>query len=182
MECYIGEIRAFSGSKVPEDWHICDGAVLLTNDYQALYSIIGNKYGGTAPNNFALPNLQGTLPIHQGNAPGLTERVVGQTGGAEGVAVMEVHLPAHTHAVKVSTTGTAVRIPANTSYLSAMSSPDGTVKGYLPGTSIPPTLAAMDPRTLSDSIGAGTPHENKMPGLVVGYIISLKGLYPPRPF
>src|SRR5262249_59905972 len=82
-EPYIGEIRMFGGNFPPEGWALCDGRLLLIRDYQPLFSLIGATYGGDGLNTFALPDLRGRIPLHQGQGQGLSNRAIGQTGGEE---------------------------------------------------------------------------------------------------
>ncbi|MCE5175037.1 MAG: tail fiber protein [Bacteroidales bacterium] len=177
MEGFIGEIRAFSGNYAPQGWHFCDGTLLSVNGYEALYSLIGNIYGGSSPNNFALPNLIGRLPVAQGTGVGLTTRVTGQTGGVETFQLDTSSIPAHTHGFMISTAGTATKIPGPTTFLASMNSPEATVLGYLPGTPSGASKITMDPTSILPT-GGGLPHNNLMPCLAINYIICLVGLYP----
>lgn len=179
MDSYIGEIRAFAGPRIPKNWLICNGALLSVQDYDQLYSLIGTIYGGDGRNTFALPDLRGTLPISQGQGPGLTNRTLGQISGAEGVAVTSTEVPAHSHSVQVSTAGTAGNTPSNATYLSAMSSPTGTLVGYLPGSATGITVEAMNKDMITDT-GEGLAHKNVMPSMAINYIICVNGIYPPR--
>lgn len=183
MEGFIGEIRAFAGTYAPEGWHFCNGAILPINGYDALYSLIGNTYGGSEGVNFALPDLRGRLPIGQGTGYGLTPRTVGQKGGTEAVTLTTSNLPNHTHAVMLSTTGTATKTPSPSTFLGSMSSPDATVVGYLPVTATAPKDIIMDPSTILPS-GSTTPiHSNIMPCMAINYIICIvDNLYPPHQY
>jgi len=177
MEGFIGEIRAFSGNYAPQGWHFCDGALLSVSEYEALYSLIGNIYGGSYPNNFALPNLIGRLPISQGTGAGLTARTTGQTGGVETFTLLTTNIPAHTHRFLISTAGTATKTPNSAAFLASMNSPEATVLGYLPGTPSGATKITMDPTSVFPT-GGGLPHNHLMPCLAISYIICLIGLYP----
>jgi microcystin-dependent protein len=177
MEGFTGEIRAFSGNYAPEGWHLCDGTILSISSYDALYSLIGNSYGGSYPNNFALPNLIGRLPVAQGTGVGLAARTIGQTGGVEMFTLGTKNLPVHNHRFLVSTAGTATLTPGSTTFLASMNSPEATVLGYLPGTPSGATPITMDTTSILP-IGSGVPHNNMMPGLAINYIICLVGLYP----
>ncbi|MBE0650708.1 MAG: phage tail protein [Bacteroidales bacterium] len=180
MESYIGEIKAFAGPRVPANWQICNGAILSISGNQELFSVIGNIYGGDGRNTFALPDLRGTLPISQGAGPGLTNRTIGQFGGQEGVTITSKEIPAHNHAARVSAEGTAANAPSAATYLSAMYSPTGTVKGYLPSSATGITISAMNQNAISTAEGGGQAHDNVMPSLAINYIICMKGIFPPR--
>jgi len=176
MEGFIGEIRAFSGNYAPQGWHLCDGALLSVGEYSALYSLIGNIYGGNQ-NNFALPNLIGRLPVSQGTGVGLSTRTAGESAGTETSTLLMKNLPVHNHRFSVSTAGTATKTPGPTTFLASMSSPEATVLGYLPGTPSGATPITMDTTSILP-IGSGMPHNNMMPSLAINYIICLIGLYP----
>src|SRR5580692_1000541 len=95
---YIAEIRMFAGPFAPSGWAFCDGQLLAISQYSALFSLIGTYYGGNGTTNFALPNLQGNAPMHQGNGAGLTPRTIGERGGTTTVTVLSPQVAAHSHA------------------------------------------------------------------------------------
>jgi microcystin-dependent protein len=180
MEGFIGEIRAFSGTYAPEGWNFCNGATLPINGYEALYSLIGNTYGGSEGINFALPDLRGRLPIGQGTGYGLTPYTMGERGGAETITLTASSIPSHYHAVKACTAGTATNAPSQLTLLGPMSSPDATVVGYLPVTATVPKDALLDNTTIQPT-GGSQPHSNMMPCMAINYIIcTANNLYPPR--
>ena len=79
---YIGEIRMFPGNFAPLGWAFCDGSLQPIAENAALFSLLGTTYGGDGQTTFALPDLRGRVPVHQG--PGF---VIGQNGGAEQVTL-----------------------------------------------------------------------------------------------
>lgn len=179
---YIGEIRLFAGSFAPEGWHLCDGTVLTVQGNEALFSLIGGTYGGNGTTQFALPDLRGRVPIHQGQGqnPSLTNRVLGQIGGAEAVALTAAQMPAHTHTLNASTGNATTITPSNSVGLAKP-----TVAGwgqYFAGNTPASdfSLLPMSGSALSVS-GQSQAHPNVMPSLVLTYIICLIGLYPMRP-
>jgi len=103
MDYYLGEIRIFAGGKIPEGWALCDGTVLPINGNEALFSLLGTTFGGDGRINFGLPKLGSYVAIGQGQGPKLSNRVLGQTGGSNAVALATNNLPIHTHNVMVST-------------------------------------------------------------------------------
>jgi len=179
MEGYLGEIRAFAGANVPANWMLCNGAILNSSIYPQLFALIGNAYGGSSPKTFALPDFRGRLLIDQGAGPGLTQRVVGQTGGTERVALAAAELPSHNHNVKVSMSGMPVVVPSPSTNLGSMTSPGGAVVGYLPGSATGLTDAVMDASTIQPA-GNGGYHNNMMPCQPVNFMICINGLWPPR--
>jgi microcystin-dependent protein len=106
-EPYIGEVRlfAFDGATMDDDWMPCDGRALPINQNIALFYLLGTTYGGNGQYTFHLPDLRGRVPLGAGQGPGLTNRIVGQSGGV--VALTEAQLPAHSHLIEGTSTGTA---------------------------------------------------------------------------
>src|SRR3990167_5309132 len=89
---FLGEIRLLGFSFAPKGWALCNGQILNVNQNQALYSLLGNQFGGTAPTTFALPDLRGRVPVH--TSAGVPQ---GSVGGSESVALTLNNMPAHTH-------------------------------------------------------------------------------------
>lgn len=182
MDGFIGEIRAFGFNYVPEGWLACNGQTLLAQQYQALYSLIGNTYGGTPGQNFKLPNLAGQVLMGAGNGPGLTPRRVGDAGGTEGVTLGVAQIPVHTHTAQAqnvpATTG-ADKIPNSTLIVGAILGSNVTV--YLPNN--PPPLPATTPLAPAaiGVAGGNQPHENRQPFLTLQYCICNEGIYPSFP-
>ena len=166
---YVGEIRMFGGNFAPAGWAFCDGATLAISEYDTLFNLIGTTYGGDGVNTFDLPDLRGRLPVHQGQGQGLSNYVIGQTGGTEAVTLTVQQIPAHTHAVQAlgdqpgSSVSPAGRLPAQsfnvTPYIN--DAPTGSFNA-----------AAVE------MTGGNQPHENLQPYLCVNFIISLFGIYP----
>jgi microcystin-dependent protein len=104
-QAYVGEIRAFGFNFNPAGWAKCNGQLLSISEYQVLFAVIGTTYGGNGTSNFALPNLQGQIPMHWGTAAGLPTTVIGQAQGQTTVTLTTTQLPSHTH------TATAVGLP-----------------------------------------------------------------------
>lgn len=172
MEPYIGEIRLLPYNFAPLNWHDCDGSLLAISDYDTLYNLIGTTYGGDGVTTFALPDLRGRLPIHQGTGNGLATYTIGQQAGTETVTLTPGQMPMHTHTVmatsSVATTGT----PGGNLELGAISG-DSMYTGDISG--LNPHAAAG---SMIGSAGGNQPHENTMPTLAVRFCISLYGVYP----
>ena len=164
---YVGEIRLFAGSFAPNGWAFCDGGVLPIAENEVLFTLIGTTYGGDGQQTFALPDLRGRVPVHQGSN-GQSSYVIGQTGGVETATLTTAQLPPHTHALLASTTPAAIgKGPADA--LGASSA----MNFYGGGT---PNVA-MDPHAIA-STGGGQPHQNMAPFVGMNYILSLFGIYP----
>jgi len=162
---YVGEIRMFGGNFAPVGWMFCEGQLLPIDQYDTLFNLIGTTYGGDGQSTFALPDLRGRLPVHQGG--GFT---VGQNGGVEQVTLTQQQLPAHTHQLLGSASGATGSNPTN-SVLAASAS--ATVSPY--GTDAPPTTLNAGSIT---SAGGSQPHDNFQPYLCISFIISLFGIFP----
>lgn len=160
---YVGEIRMFAGNFAPAGWMFCEGQLLPISENETLFQLIGTTYGGDGQSTFALPDLRGRVPIHQGNGFNLAE-----TGGAEKITLAVSQIPAHSHPVL----GTS-SIATNTGPNSAVLAQSSTFDGYqsIPG------MAAMAPQGVAP-IGGSQPHENLQPFLCVDFIISLFGIFP----
>ena len=173
-EPFVGEIRLVPYSTIiPSGWMACNGQSLQVNQNQALYSLIGNFYGGSTPLTFNLPDLRGRVPAGFGAtalAPSLG--AMGAVGGTETVALTPATMPAHTHALNAVTSASNEQLPAGDMIASG-----ATASQLL---FAPPTnLVPLNPATISNQ-GGGVPHNNMQPFLVLQYIIATQGLYPQR--
>lgn len=175
---YWGEIRLFPGPYAPEGWHMCDGTLLPISQYQELYALIGTVYGGNGTTNFALPNLNGRVPIHQGQGLGLANRVIGQTGGELVHTLTEAEI-GHSHTMFVSSTIATIVTPTQNLMLGAPPTPgpDGRAQ-TLYGTLASDNTVRMADGMLSNEGGLGGGHINVMPTMSMNYIIALQGEFP----
>ena len=166
---YVGEIRLFAGNFAPLGWAFCDGQLLSIAENEVLFNLIGTTYGGDGQNTYALPDLRGRVPLHQGSN-GQSNYIIGQSGGVESVTLAANQMPAHRHAMLASTAAaSATHGPSEALGSSA------TMKLY--GTGAP--VMAMDPNAIAPA-GGGQPHENRPPFLVLNFIIALQGIFPSR--
>lgn len=169
IEPYLGEIMLVSFGFSPRGWAFCNGQLLPINQNQALFSLLGTTYGGNGVTNFALPNLQGRVAIHEGQGPGLAYRNLGEMGGEQAHTLALTALPAHTHTARAgsstatSATPTAALVPArNPSVIPEW----GTVAN-----------ATMGAGAIT-SAGGSQAHPNLQPYLVLNYVIALQGIFP----
>jgi microcystin-dependent protein len=162
-EPYVGEIRLFAGNFAPVNWAFCDGQLLSISQNIVLFELIGTTYGGDGQSTFALPDLRGRVPVHQGNG-----YVQGQQGGTESVALAAGQMPAHHHAMNASTSpASATQGPSQVLGSSAA------MRLYGSGA---PNMA-MDANALAQA-GGNQAHENMPPFVALNYIISLFGIFP----
>src|SRR5215468_12359000 len=109
---FVAEIRIFPFNFPPTGWAFCDGQLMPISQNTALFSLLGTTYGGDGKSTFALPDLQGTAPLQQGQGPGLTDWVLGELQGSDTVTLLQSEIPAHSHAVNAQTQNASASAPA----------------------------------------------------------------------
>jgi microcystin-dependent protein len=167
---FVAEIRVFPFNFAPRGWAWCDGQLLPLSQNTALFSLLGTTYGGDGKSNFALPDLQGSVPFHPGQGPGLGLYDLGEIGGTETVTLLESEIPVHTHVVQASASDEAEsNVPTGNSLTRAK------LNIYSTNT----TLKAMSFNALAPT-GGSIPHNNMMPYLTFYFCIALQGVFPPR--
>lgn len=171
---FIGEIRLLGFSRVPRGWLPCDGSLQPISSWDALFALIGTTYGGDGQITFAMPDLRGRIPLHNGTGPGLSPRTIGETGGTESVTLTSVQMPNHTHSITATTAVANATTPGPTLAL-------GTVTGdtmYLTDTTgaTPVTMSSQS----TSLAGQNLPHDNLMPTLTAQYCIAAVGIFPSR--
>ena len=170
---FVGEIRMFGFGRTPQGWQPCDGRLLPIAEYELLYNLIGTTYGGDGMNTFALPDLRGRVPLHQGQGPGLpSNRSLGERAGTETVTLATPQIPAHTHSM-IATTAAATSLTPGPTQLPAAVSGDTFYVGTIAGNN----AVAMSPQMIAGT-GGSQPHENCMPTLTVQYCIAWAGIFP----
>lgn len=183
MDYYVGEIRLFVGKYPPAGWHYCDGSLLSVSTYPALFSLLGTTYGGNGSTTFGLPDLRGRVPVGQGQGTGLTNRVLGQSGGSSTVTLTQAQIPPHNHGIQVSNKqATTPTIDNNVGFAAMVPPTSPATNGrYVPATASPaPVPVNLDAAAMTNT-GGGQPHNNLMPYMALTYMISLDGTYPVRP-
>jgi microcystin-dependent protein len=154
----------FAGNFAPANWALCNGQLLPISSYEALFTLLGTTYGGDGMNTFAVPDLRGRVPVHQGQGPGLTNCVIGQPGGAESVTLSPAQMSMHAHN------------PACNSQPGT--STDPTNNFWAASSDLSPYSDQTLNATMFSSAGGSQPHENMMPYVATNYIIALFGIYP----
>src|SRR5437764_897564 len=148
-EPFLSEIRMISFNFPPRGWAFCNGQLLPINQNQALFSLLGTTYGGNGQTNFALPNLQGRVPVHVGDGINL-----GQVGGETSHTLILSELPSHTH------------VPVGSSSAPSVGAPTGNLWAAKAGASwygaTPNTT--MNPQDILPA-GGSQPHQNMSPFL-----------------
>jgi microcystin-dependent protein len=160
---YVGEIRMFAGNFAPAGWQFCEGQLLPISENETLFQLIGTTYGGDGESTFALPDLTGRIPVHQGNG-----FILAETGGAEEITLTVQQIPAHSHAKLASNTNGGSSLPENNLMAKSTSN-----EPYSPfDANIPLRANSIIP------LGGSQPHTNFQPYLCISFIISLFGLFP----
>jgi microcystin-dependent protein len=168
---FLAEIRIFPFNFAPKGWALCDGGLMPISQNTALFALLGTIYGGDGKSTFALPNLQGSAPMHPGQGQGLSLRDLGEEGGTEQVTLLESEMPSHTHQMigdsgVGSSNDPAGNLPAR---------PFG--GGDLYGAPGPGTQLAMNAIAPA---GTSLHHNNMMPYLTLHFCIALQGIFPMR--
>jgi microcystin-dependent protein len=162
---YVGEIRMFAGNFAPAGWMFCEGQLLPISENETLFQLIGTTYGGDGQETFALPDLRGRIPLHQGNG-----FILAETGGAEEITLTVTQIPAHAHP------GLATNSVGNSTSPAGKVLAAGSVVSTQPyGTDAP--TSTLSPQTIGPA-GGSQPHTNFQPYLCVDFIISLFGIFP----
>ena len=169
---FVAEIRIFPFNFAPKGWAFCDGQILPLSQNAALFSLLGTTYGGDGKSNFALPNMQGNVPMHPGQGPGLSLHDLGETGGSDTVTLLESEIPSHSHTPMSSTVSAASPSPGPT----VMFGKSNGIAAYNPVTT---GLVALADIAVAPA-GGDQPHNNLMPYLTLNFCIALQGVFPPR--
>jgi microcystin-dependent protein len=159
---YVGEIRIFAGNFAPAGWQFCDGSLIPISENETLFNLIGTTYGGDGQSTFALPDLRGRVPVHQGNG-----FVLAELAGTETVTLITQQIPAHNHTPAAVVEAGNQASPSATVWAQSAANPYSTTA---------PSVAMAGAAV--GSTGGSQPHENMIPFLAVNFIISLYGVYP----
>ena len=115
---YVGEIRTFGFNFAPYGWFLCNGQTLSIQAYTTLFAVIGTYFGGNGTTNFQLPNLQGSVPMHWGNAPSGSVYDLGELAGSTNVTLNSSQVPSHSHLLQVAeNAGNRTSMPTPTTWL-----------------------------------------------------------------
>jgi len=166
---YVGEIRMFAGNFAPAGWALCAGQLVPISENDTLFTLIGTTYGGDGQETFGLPDLQGRIPVHQGQGPGITQSyTIGEQFGVESVTLTSQQMPLHNHPLLASlNAGTSANAQDN------MLSASPTNQFYTQDVgSVGMAGSNVQPQ------GGSQPHENMQSFIVINYIISLFGIFP----
>ena len=186
---FVGQIVVFGCNFAPTGFAFCRGQLLNISQNTALFALLGTYYGGNGQTNFALPNLQGKVPVGFGQGAGLTNRDLGETGGAETVALTTTQMPGHTHSLTV---GAVIATAACRNDTGNRQTPVGNVPavesagvtatyGSAPNAAMRDGNVTLTGPATTAVAGAALAHENRQPFLALNYCIALQGVFPPHP-
>ncbi len=170
---FVAEIRIFPFNFAPKGWAWCDGQLLPISQNTALFSLLGTTYGGDGKSTFALPNLQGSAPMHPGQGPGLSLHDLGETGGSEVVTLLESEIPSHSHQLLASTQPGEDAAPSPAEAIAR------SVGASLYQTVTNNNIVQLSPNAIAPA-GGDQPHNNMQPYLTFYFNIALQGVFPPR--
>jgi microcystin-dependent protein len=168
---FIGELRLFGFSRVPDGWLACNGQSLPIAEYDTLYAVIGTTYGGDGVQTFNAPDLRGRVPIGQGQGPALPVYALGEIAGEDQHVLIANEMPTHSHALMSSTATAETPTPAATVHLATASA----------GSLYAPVADAAPYTTMAACValaGSNLPHNNIMPTVVGNYCICFSGVFP----
>jgi microcystin-dependent protein len=168
---FVAEIRIFPYNFAPRGWAFCNGQIMPIDQNTALYSLLGTTYGGNGQTTFALPNMQGRVPMNSGTGPGLDPYTLGESAGSATITLTASEMPGHQHAVSGTTAAAGLASPANNLWAPGA------------GRTPPPLYQSSAPDKLmlpTGTVGGSQPHNNMQPFLCVNFCIALQGIYPAR--
>lgn len=175
---FVAQVNLFPFNFAPKGWAFCQGQLIPISQNTALFSLVGTLYGGDGKSTFALPDLQGAVPVHQGQGPGLQIYDIGQSGGETEVALLESEMPAHNHTLFAESVAATTNSANGTLLAEGVG---GSLRGRFTVNTYAPAGAAtqLAPAQLG-STGANAPHNNLQPYLTLNWCIALQGVFPPR--
>jgi microcystin-dependent protein len=175
---FVAEIRIFPFNFAPKGWAFCDGQILPLSQNTALFSLLGTTYGGDGKSTFALPNMQGNVPMFYGQGPGLSLYDLGEEGGSQTVTLLDSEMPSHAHSLNATTAAGTGNDPNGTMFADGDWSFQG-VSGKVQYYTVVAPAATMNSQAVGFT-GSSFPHNNLMPYLTLNFCIALQGVFPPR--
>ena len=166
---FLAEIRIFPFNFPPTGWAFCSGQLLPISQNTALFALLGTFYGGDGKSTFALPSLDGSAPLSQGQGQGLSDYVIGQQGGESSVTLLLTEIPVHTHVLRANDNDGNSELPTVPARYS---------QAYQTNTSS--NIVQMAFQALPPA-GGSLPHNNMMQYLTLNFCIALQGVFPQRP-
>jgi microcystin-dependent protein len=183
VQPFLGQITMMGCSFAPVGYAFCSGQTMAISGNDALFALIGTTYGGDGQSTFALPDLQGRIPVNQGTGPGLSTYVLGQKAGTESVTLTTAQLPVHQHLPVTNNTDPTADAPSAAVMPARPKQASGGNSAILYSdptkTPAPSDMKAMLAGTIA-STGSNIPHDNMSPFLAINFVIALEGIFPSR--
>ncbi|WP_294284238.1 tail fiber protein [uncultured Chryseobacterium sp.] len=176
----IGTIKMFAGNFAPQGYMLCNGALLSIAQNQVLYSLIGTTYGGDGRTTFALPNLNGRMPIGTGNTAGGQQVILGEAAGSPKTTLLSINLPSFTSQLRVANTNANSPTPTASSSIAITGIPNGRQFDPVPSFVDSAPNSMLNPASVTFT-GQNLPINTMPPYLGMNYIICVQGIYPSRP-
>lgn len=180
-EPFIGEVKLLAFNFAPKSYQLCAGQILAIASNTALFSLLGTTYGGNGQTTFALPDLQGRMPIGQGTGPGLPSHSMGEVSGSPSVTLMTSNMPAHVHTLN------SMRVQIKASNDTA---DENAAAGLFPGVAAAAVYTGAATANVftggtvvsgtTDITGSNMPVGIMNPYLVMNYSIAIYGIFPSR--
>jgi microcystin-dependent protein len=170
---FVAEIRIFPFNFAPKGWAFCNGQLLPISQNTALFSLLGTNYGGDGKSTFALPNLQGSAPMHPEQGPGLSIHFLGESDGSDTVTLLETEIPSHNHNLQATAQNALQSLPGTGNLLAHSNG----AFAYQENTSS--NLVSMNPTAIAPN-GGDQAHNNLQPYLTLNFCIALQGIFPAR--
>jgi microcystin-dependent protein len=171
-EPFVGQLALVGFNFAPVGWQLAQGQTVAISQNTALFSLLGTQYGGNGTSTFALPNLQGNVPVGAGQGAGLNLYTQGETGGSSTVTLLASETPSHNHTCMAKSALPDATTPVGNSLA------DNKTGNLYTATATP--LTAMAPAALATFNGGSQPHSNMMPYLGMYWIIAFNGVFPSR--
>jgi microcystin-dependent protein len=177
---FVAEIRIFPFNFPPKGWAFCNGQLMPISQNTALFALLGTMYGGDGKSTFALPNMQGSTPMHPNNSlqNALSPRSIGEMGGSQSVTLLQSEIPAHTHQPQATTANANTDAPGGAVLARGNFAFQGTT-GQIPLYSNDAPNTPMSLQTMAPT-GGSLPHNNMQPYLTLNFCIAMQGVFPPR--
>jgi microcystin-dependent protein len=170
-EPFLGQVIMAGFNFAPKSYAMCNGQLLPIAQNTALFSLLGTTFGGDGRVTFGLPDLRGRTPLHQGQGPGLSNYVMGQSAGQETHTLIVNEMPMHNHVAQANSSANQVF-------------PQGMIwGGESTGTLAIYSNSTADSQfapTAIGSAGGNQPHNNMQPYEVINFCIALAGIFPSR--
>jgi microcystin-dependent protein len=163
---YVGQLLCVGFNFAPVGWMICAGQLVPISENETLFNLIGTTYGGDGQSTFALPDLRGRTPIHQGTSTTGVTYVIGQSAGVETVTLTSQQIPIHTHTPQASANNGNANSPVN----NVLAAGQNIYANATPATPMNATMLLP--------AGGNQPHDNLQPYNTLNWIISMFGVFP----